>query len=239
MRPGARSALCTWHPPPAERQLDVGDEPFAARGRATAAPAPRARSADCPGAQAQRSGQRLQQRALAGAVGAEQRDELAGAQLDAHVAEHLALAAAHAQVLAGKQHAVGRGVRWSPRRCGSASGCRCPDAGAGRDRTSGAGSARSARSRPPPHPHSAAADVVKRCARERLVVAVDVAAEDGDRRRLRTGPCPAPRSSRPSRRSSPHVMPAPAVEGGRRRAGVPAPEALAAAPEPPRPSARP
>ena len=81
----------------------------------------RARSGDCsasatrperviaPAGGCKRSRQRLQQRALTGAVGAEYGDELAGPQLEAHVADHLTGAAADAQVLAAQHRISGHG----------------------------------------------------------------------------------------------------------------------------------
>ena len=120
----------------------------------------RARSGDCSAIadpavaldptfrRGQRAGERVEQRALAGAVGSEQRDDLAGAELDADVGHDLALAAPDAS---GARSAAARLRRraivtlTSP--TGSAGGSRCPGAGACRGRTSGSGSARSARSR--------------------------------------------------------------------------------------------
>ena len=58
----------------------------------------------------ERPGERVEQRALAGAVGPEQRHDLARAEFGAHVADDIALAASYGQVLAAEQHRPGPGA---------------------------------------------------------------------------------------------------------------------------------
>ena len=93
--------------PPRERQHHVREHgPAGEVGRLERDPDPAAELDSSLGG-CKRARERVEQRALASPVGSEQRDDLAGAKLRAHVVHHLALAAPDAQVLAAEQHRPG------------------------------------------------------------------------------------------------------------------------------------
>ena len=186
----ARRPLGPRHAPPGERQRHVGEHACGGRDRATAARSRPGRGArSVPSAAGSAPAERVEQRALAGAVGPEQRDDLAGAQLEADVADDLALAAPDDQAARSASSTgsvVGRRASLTPP-TGTAAGCPPPccwsrPSAAHQDQDQ----RRSGRSRSRPRRRSAAVDLVQRRARERLVVAVDVAADDHDRGRPRT-----------------------------------------------------
>ena len=107
---GALGPLGSRHAPPRQREHHVCEHgPAGQVGRLQGDPDP-AVALDPTFRRGQRASERIEQRALAGAVGSEQRDDLAGAKLRADVVDDLALAAPDASGARSAAAPPGRGV---------------------------------------------------------------------------------------------------------------------------------